>query len=52
MEQRCGEIFKGQEKGDMVMERIIRSMEEKYLVPGDLEGIRGQVAYFDYNCLS
>ena len=45
------------------MERTIKSMEEKYLVPsleclmvrelvpGGLDGIHGQVAYADYECL-
>ena len=39
------------------MERIIKAMEETYLlpsrelVPGGLEGITGQVCYSDYECL-
>jgi len=31
--------------------RIIKSMEENYLVPGGLEGIHGEVCYADYECL-
>ena len=34
MEQRRCEIFKTAKKGDLVM-RIIKSMEEKYLVPAN-----------------
>ena len=33
------------------MARMMKSMEEKYLVPGGLEGIHGQVSYSDYQCL-
>ena len=39
------------------MERMIKRMEEKYLVPalelvpGGLEGIHGQVSDQDYQCL-
>ena len=27
------------------------SMEEKYLIPGGLDGIHGEVCYADYECL-
>ena len=33
MEQGCSEIYKRQKKGDMVMNKVIKSMEEKYLLP-------------------
>lgn len=51
----------GSRKDHMVMNRIIKSMEEKYLIPsaqmvqelipGGLEGIHGQVCYSEYKSL-
>lgn len=57
MAQKCGEICEAEEKGDMVMKRTVKSMEEKYLlpslelVPGGLEGIHGTVEYSDHGSL-
>ena len=33
MGQRCCEIFEAEKEGDLVIDRTIKSMEEKYLVP-------------------
>jgi predicted N-acetyltransferase YhbS len=33
MEQRRGKIYKTEKEGNLVMERIIKSMEDKYLLP-------------------
>ena len=63
MEQGRCEIHQAEKEGDLVMERTIKSMEEKYLVPsleclmvrelvpGGLNGIHGQLCYDEYQSL-
>ena len=46
MEQGCSEIFQAEKEGNLVM-RIIKSMEEKYLVPA-LELVEG--VFTDSEC--
>jgi len=46
MAQKCGEICEAEEKGDMVMKRTVKSMEEKYLLPS-LELVERVFTEFD-----